>query len=149
QMYTCHLSVFRTDLARQVGGFSTDFEGSQDYDLVFRVTEEARQVAHTPEVLYHWRVHTRSTAADPNQKPVARTSALAAINAHLSRMGMQASAELTEYPGVYRVRREVRGYPLISLIIPVYGKSSEIRGKVEPLILHFIDSVETKSTYEN
>ena len=56
QMYTCHFSVLRTSLVREVGGFHEGFDGSQDHDLVLRVTERARRVVHVPEVLYHWRV---------------------------------------------------------------------------------------------
>ena len=55
-MYTCHLSVLRTSLVREVGGFREGFDGSQDHDLVLRVTERARRIVHVPKVLYHWRV---------------------------------------------------------------------------------------------
>ena len=56
QMYTCHLSVLRSSLVRDVGGFHEGFDGSQDHDLVLRVSERARRVVHVPEVLYHWRI---------------------------------------------------------------------------------------------
>jgi len=56
QMYTAHLSVLRASLAREVGGFRQGFDGSQDHDLVLRVTERTHRIVHIPEVLYHWRV---------------------------------------------------------------------------------------------
>src|SRR4029077_4849525 len=56
QMYTCHLSVLRRSLGEGVGGFHAEFEGSQDWDLILRVTERARKVAHLPRILYHWRM---------------------------------------------------------------------------------------------
>ena len=48
QMYTCHLSVLRRSLVEEVGGFDAEFEGSQDWDLVLRVTERARTVVQCP-----------------------------------------------------------------------------------------------------
>ncbi|HWW67442.1 MAG TPA: glycosyltransferase, partial [Solirubrobacterales bacterium] len=63
QMYTCHLSVLRRSLVEEVGGFDSEFEGSQDWDLVLRVTERARKVVHVPRVLYHWRGIDTSAAA--------------------------------------------------------------------------------------
>ena len=71
QMYTCHLSVLRTSLVRDVGGFRESFDGSQDHDLVLRVTERARSIIHVPEILYHWRAHEASTAQISDQKPFA------------------------------------------------------------------------------
>src|SRR5690606_31160927 len=62
QMYTCHVSVLRRSLVDEVGGFDPEFEGSQDWDLVLRVTERARAVVHVPQVLYHWRTLPTSTA---------------------------------------------------------------------------------------
>src|SRR4051812_10797297 len=56
QMYTCHLSVLRRSLVEEVGGFDSEFEGSQDWDLVLKVTERARAGLHVPRILYHWRV---------------------------------------------------------------------------------------------
>ena len=69
QMYTCHLSVLRRSLVEEVGGFDPEFEGSQDWDLVLKVTERARAVAHVPRVLYHWRVLASSTAGGSAAKP--------------------------------------------------------------------------------
>ena len=62
QMYTCHLSVLRRSLVEEVGGFDPEFEGSQDWDLVLKVTERARRVVHVPRVLYHWRALETSAA---------------------------------------------------------------------------------------
>jgi hypothetical protein len=38
-----------------VGGFRVGYDGSQDYDLALRVTEQARRIHHIPKVLYHCR----------------------------------------------------------------------------------------------
>ncbi|MFM7898929.1 MAG: glycosyl transferase family 2, partial [Actinomycetota bacterium] len=55
QNYTSHLSVLRRSIVERVGRFRAGFDGSQDYDLVLRVIEQARAVVHVPHVLYHWR----------------------------------------------------------------------------------------------
>ena len=72
QMYTCHFSVLRRSLVEEVGGFDPDFEGSQDWDLVLKVTERARGVVHVPRVLYHWRMLETSAAGGGEEaKPYA------------------------------------------------------------------------------
>ena len=77
QMYTCHLSVLRRALVEEVGGFDADFEGSQDWDLVLKVTERARAVVHVPRVLYHWRMLENSAAASGEAKPWAAEAGVA------------------------------------------------------------------------
>ncbi len=68
QMYTCHLSAMRRSLVNEVGGFDAEFEGSQDWDLVLKVTERARAVLHVPRVLYHWRMIETSAAGGARQR---------------------------------------------------------------------------------
>lgn|GEM_PF-404071 len=149
QMYTCHLSVLRTKLVREVGGFRPGFDGSQDYDLVLRVTERARAIVHIPEILYHWRAHSASTALGSDQKPFAHTAAKRAIEEHCQRTGIDAHVDYGPVPGVYRVRRRISGDPLVSFLLPT-GKSASIRGgPVAPLVLTFVDSVEALTTYRN
>jgi GT2 family glycosyltransferase len=149
QMYTCHLSVLRASLVRQVGGFRPGFDGSQDHDLVLRVTERARAVVHVPEILYHWRAHSDSTALASDQKPLAHEAGRRAVQDHCDRVGIEADVEHGLHPGVYRVRRRISGEPLVSFLLPT-GKSASIRGRpVAPLVLSFIDSVETTTTYRN
>ena len=91
QMYTCHLSVLRASLVDEVGGFRDGFEGSQDWDLVLRVTERARQVVHVPQVLYHWRTLATSTAGRGEAaKPYAYEAGTRALQAHCDRIGFPA-----------------------------------------------------------
>jgi GT2 family glycosyltransferase len=149
QMYTCHLSVLRTSLVREVGGFRSGFDGSQDYDLVLRVTERAGAITHVPEILYHWRAHAESTALGSDLKPFARTAAKRALEEHCERTGIDADVDDGPAPGVFRVRRRISGDPLVSFLLPT-GKSASIRGRpVAPLVLNFIDSVEATTTYRN
>ena len=88
QMYTCHLSVLRRSLVEEVGGFDPEFEGSQDWDLVLKVTERARAVAHVPRVLYHWRILASSTAGGSVAKPWAFEAGRRAVQAHCDRIGL-------------------------------------------------------------
>ena len=128
QNYCSHLSVMRREVMVAVGGFRAEFEGSQDHDLVLRVTEQARQVVHIPEVLYHWRVGATSVAAGHSDaKGYAFEAGRAAVADHCARIGWDATVELTQDPGVYRINRAVPDV-LTSIIIPTRGSSSVVWG---------------------
>jgi hypothetical protein len=62
-MYTCHFTVYRTNLVRQLGGFNKKYDGSQDYDLALHMSGITKNICHIPKVLYHWRTIAQSTAA--------------------------------------------------------------------------------------
>ncbi|MBP3701725.1 MAG: glycosyltransferase, partial [Lachnospiraceae bacterium] len=53
--YITHLSVVRTELLRQIGGWKKEYDGAQDWDLFLRIGERTGEIYHIPEVLYHWR----------------------------------------------------------------------------------------------
>ena len=127
QNYCSHLSVIRRSLFEDLGGFRSGFEGSQDYDLVLRVTERCREIVHVPEVLYHWRAIEGSTAADFDAKPIAFDSARKALNEHALRVGINGTAEQTA-SGYYRVKRHLSRTPLVSLILPTRGSSKTVWG---------------------
>ncbi len=59
--YICHLSVFSAALLAKVGGDErAEFNGSQDYDLYLRLTEQAKGGAHpAPAVLLALQPHQR------------------------------------------------------------------------------------------
>ncbi len=119
RMYTCHLGVYRRSLVTEVGNFRVGFEGSQDYDLVLRVTEKTDKIFHIPNVLYHWRIHLESTAAESEAKPYATEAAQKAISEAIARRGEP--GKVTTHPvfaGVYTVRYDIKEYKLVSIIIP-------------------------------
>lgn len=103
QMYTSHLSVIRRSLILAVGGFRSDFDGSQDHDLVLRASEQARRVVHVREVLYHWRAVAGSTAIDVGEKSYAWSAGRDAVQSALERRGWRARADLGPVPGTYRL----------------------------------------------
>jgi O-antigen biosynthesis protein len=121
--YTCHLGVYRRSLVESVGGFRSEFNGSQDVDMILRLAERTDRIAHVPHVLYHWRAHAASTAGG-DAKPYAYVAARRAISEHLARGG--ASDARVEYgpPGLYRV--EYRVDP--SLPVTVAVATGDARG---------------------
>jgi GT2 family glycosyltransferase len=118
-MYTCHLGVYRRSLVNQVGNFRPGFEGSQDYDLVLRVTEQTQQIFHIPDVLYHWRIHSQSTAAFTDAKTYAIDAGQKAIEEAIARRGEPGKVlSKSQFPGVYTIRYEIKEQKLVSVIIP-------------------------------
>lgn len=150
QMYTCHLSVLRRSLVEEVGGFDAEFEGSQDWDLVLKVTERARAVAHVPRVLYHWRGIATSAAAGEGVKPWAFEAGKRAVQAHCERIGLPARVERDEEdPGIYHLEPELREEPLVSIVIPTNGQRREIRYQEVALVGHCVRSIVADSSYDN
>jgi len=146
QNYCCHLSVFRRTLLDEIGGFRDGFDGSQDYDLILRATERARQIVHVPFVLYHWRQLSTSVAGDPNAKPYAYDAGRRAIQEHCDRLGIAATVEEGFPKGTYRVRRHVIGDPLISVIIPTCGSVGRPWGVERCYAVAAIESVKKHTT---
>jgi len=121
QNYLTHLLFLRRDLVMAAGGYRLGYEGSQDWDLVLRVTErlDPSQVIHVPHVLYHWRLHDASTASLVQAKPYALDAGQRAVVEHLERSGLR--GEVTRIPslGHNRVTWQLPADPpLVSIIIP-------------------------------
>jgi GT2 family glycosyltransferase len=118
-MYTCHLGVYRRELAVAVGGFDSQFDGCQDYDLVLRLMEHTDRVAHIPRILYHWRAHAASTAGGDQAKPYAYLSQPGAIAAHLRRVGVDADVRFAEHPGMHRIVHRVAPEADVDIVLAV------------------------------
>ncbi|MEI7824502.1 MAG: glycosyltransferase [Chlorobiaceae bacterium] len=140
-----HLGTYKTSLLRQLGGFREGFEGSQDYDVALRMIEilDPHMIRHIPKVLYHWRVHKKSNALSGDNKPYAHLAALKAINEHLQRMDIAATAEAApEAPGMNRVRYHLPvNPPEVEIIILTRDKPA--------LIQACIKSILKQTTYPN
>jgi O-antigen biosynthesis protein len=151
QMYTCHLSVLRRSLVEEVGRFRDEFNGSQDWDLVFRVTERARAVVHVPAVLYHWRALASSAAgAGQAAKPWAYEAGTRAIQAHCDRTGVEAMAvHDNDHPGIYHLQPRVVDPGPISIVIPTAGQRRDVRGEYLVLVERCVASIVTRSTYKD
>ena len=151
QMYTCHLSVLRRSLVEQVGGFDPELEGSQDWDLVLKVSERARAVIHVPRVLYHWRTLASSAAGGGEAaKPWAFEAGRRAVQAHCERTGVQARVERDEAdPGVYHLAPQLRERPPVSIVIPTAGARREVRFEQVVLVTHCVRSIVESSSYDD
>ncbi|MHB1712277.1 MAG: glycosyltransferase family 2 protein, partial [Acidimicrobiales bacterium] len=116
--YLGHLTAIRHDLIRRIGGFRSEFDGSQDFDLMLRATEQARRVIHIPRVLYHWRVVAGSAAGDPDAKPWAYLASRRAVEDAVIRQGIDGYVDGAPFRGAYHVRRRIRSSPRVSIIMP-------------------------------
>ena len=118
--YISHLSAVKRTVMDEAGLLDPAYDGAQDYDFTLRCVERLRddQIIHIPEVLYHWRTSSASTAADQENKLYAFEAGKRAVQAHLDRIGIP--AEVTEMlrHGRYRVHYHWDSTPLVSVIIP-------------------------------
>ncbi len=116
--YITHFFVVRRSIVEEIGGFRKEFDGSQDYDLMFRCIEKADSIKHIPMILYHWRVHMNSVAGDPSSKMYAYEAGKRAIEEHLKRVGIDATVDHVGLWGMYHVKYKIHGNPLVSIVIP-------------------------------
>ena len=136
QMYTCHFSVLRRSLVEEVGGFDAEFEGSQDWDLVLKVTERARRVVHVPRILYHWRM-----LDDLDRRGRRGREALGLRSRRRGRSRPTATGSACRRrsswtpptPASSTSSRELTEQPLVSIVIPTAGQIREVR--FEPTVL--------------
>lgn len=139
--YTCHLGVYRRVLIDQIGGFRLGYEGSQDYDLVLRLTEQTDKIFHIPKILYHWRMHSASTASDAAAKPYAYEAAIKSLRDALKRRGESGQiVSNSRFPGQFTVRYQIRQPRLVSIIISI---------KHLNYLERCLKSIFTKTTYTN
>ena len=136
--YITHFFAVKKSLAEKAGGFRGEFDGAQDYDFIFRCTRMAKKVAHMPRILYHWRASADSTADNPESKKYAFEAGKRAIEADLEACGEAGSVEQSVDYGFYRVKYEVKGKPLVSIIIPNKDEAGTLRKCMDSVL---------KSTY--
>ncbi len=141
--YICHFSVFSRKLLDGTELFRSRFDGSQDHDMILRLTDRAEHVVHVPKLMYYWRSHPGSTASDINAKPYAVESAKGAVADHLKRHGFE-HFQITStraFETIFKIRYQIIGSPKISIIIANKDHVGDLK--------RCITSVIEKSTYEN
>ncbi len=121
--YICHFTTIRTSIVKKVGGFNSEYNGAQDYDLFLRVIEKTKNICHIPRVLYHWRMIETSTAASGSNKNYAYLAGKKAIEASLKRKNIYAQVNLLENVGMYDVEYLYDKEPKVSIIIPTKDKA--------------------------
>jgi GT2 family glycosyltransferase len=141
--YICHFSAFDRKLLECMPLFRSEFDGSQDHDMILRLTARAKCVVHVPKLLYYWRSHAGSVASDINAKSYAIEAAKGAVAAHLRQQGLE-NFEITStkaFETIFRIKYEIQGNPLVSIIIPNKDHIEDLQ--------RCITSILDKSTYDN
>lgn len=131
--YITHLTVIRRKLLDKIGWFRVGFDGSQDYDLILRATEQAERIVHIPKILYHWRASEDSTAANPFSKLYAYEAAKKALKEHLLRIGLKGEVHDGPLWGTYTINYMIEGNPTISIIIPNWNGKQFLKGCLDSL----------------
>jgi GT2 family glycosyltransferase len=139
--YICHFLVFRKSLLDRTGVFRSECDGSQDHDLILRLTEISRSIHHIPRVLYHWRSTPTSTASSLTAKSYAVAAAERALADHLRRTCEQATVEPGLHTGFWRVRYAIPEGSRVSIIIASGGKCDVLKANLE--------SLKTRTTYSH
>ncbi len=142
--YICHLSVFRAKLLAAVGGDErAEFNGSQDYDLYLRLTEQAQKIVHIPHLLYYWRSSPTSVASNISAKTYCLEAAMKALRAHYDRVGVPVDdvTMIPNTPGFYKTDYTITKPGRVSILIPSCDHAADLRTCVE--------SIYRKSTYED
>lgn len=134
--YITHLTVLRTALVREIGGFDENTDGAQDWDLFLRMAERTSHIHHLPRILYHWRDSVGSTAVDIAAKPYALDRQLGVIERHLSRVGVIDPHAFLDDSGFIRVRWTYDNTSLVSIIIPSRGASPMLERCVSSILEH-------------
>ncbi|HZX10687.1 MAG TPA: glycosyltransferase, partial [Acidobacteriota bacterium] len=123
QMYTTHVTCFRTELLKKVGGLRKGTEGAQDWDLVLRLSQKTNNIVHIPKVLYHWRVYKSSTArVNSGAKDWAYQSQKKVLSDYIKRNNLSAEVVEGAYQGAWRIKYKINGSPKVSIIIPFRDK---------------------------
>jgi GT2 family glycosyltransferase len=138
--YICHLSVIRKSLINKIGGFRPGYEGSQDYDLILRVIENTKNIAHIPDILYHWRKTPNSTASVYSIKSYANQASTNALTDHFKRQKIKATVQNGLKLGTFRVSYSILKKPLVSIIIPSNNAS---------LLTNCLQTIIDNTTYQN
>jgi GT2 family glycosyltransferase len=126
-MYVGHLLTVKTALARRVGLLDPRFNLVQDYEFMLRLSERTARIGHIPKVLYHWRQVPGSAAAAPNAKGDLGAIQAEAVQTHLNRLGLDATAE--PLSGNHRVGiwpRARRTSPVISIILLTRNRADDL-----------------------
>lgn len=130
QMYLCHFTCFSTQAVRDAGGFRSEFDGAQDFDLALRLLPRLTDdnVRHVPLSLYHWRAWANSTALTIDAKPWAQEASARAQQDHLNRTS-GGTVRPSNVPGLNEVHPTVEAPALVSVIIPTAGATGA-RGRL-------------------
>ncbi len=141
--YICHFSVFYRHLLDGNELFRTKFDGSQDHDMILRLTDKAKKVVHVPKLMYYWRSHAGSVASGIQAKTYAVDAAKGAVADHLRKHGFEhfKITSTRAFETIFKISYQIIGNPKISIIIANKDHEPDLR--------RCITSILEKSTYDN
>lgn len=141
--YICHFSVFDRKLLDGAELFRSKYDGSQDHDMILRLTDKAKHVVHVPRLLYYWRSHSGSVASGIEAKTYAIDAAKGAVAEHLRKHGFE-HFKITgtrAFETIFKISYQIIGNPRISIVIANKDHESDLR--------RCLTSIFEKSTYDN
>lgn len=141
--YICHFSCFKASLLEKTGLFRSEYDGSQDHDMIFRLTSAAKRIVHVPRILYYWRSHPASVASDINAKTYAIDAAKNAVKSHLEANGiLGAKIDSTRaFATIFRIYYPLKATPKVSIVIANKDNAGDLR--------RCVDSILMRSSYDN
>lgn len=140
--YICHLTVYKKSLLDQVGCYRKDCDGSQDHDMVLRLTEKAKVIVHIPKILYYWRVHSESVSSGVENKSYAIDAAKKAVLEQVKRSGQDGEVVThTPFSLLYHVLYKIKNNPCVTIIL--HGNCDDLSVK------NCVKSIENNAGYDN
>jgi GT2 family glycosyltransferase len=139
--YVGHLTAVRRDLVQKAGGFRSEFDSAQDYDLFLRVIELTNRIHHIPRIMYHWRRSETSSSISVRQKPQQLDASRRAIEDHLKRRSESAHVAVDWRTHTFRVRRELLEAKKIAIVILNWQGNEALE--------RCLESLTTKTDYSN
>ena len=139
--YITHFFLTRRAVIDKAGLLNSKFDGSQDYDMIFRCAEHSRYVHHISKVLYHWRCHENSTAMNPKSKMYCYEAGRGALKAHWDRICIPAETEILPDYGYYRTRYQWSDRPCVDVVIADVADLNDLQ--------QTIASIDSKNDYDN
>ena len=140
--YICHFSTFSRELLEAVGMFRSEYDGSQDHDMVLRLTAKAKKVFHIRKLLYFWRSHPASVAQSLSSKTYAIDAGKRAVKESIRESGYDCVVESSAVlPTIYRIKYELKIHPLVSIVIPNMNHLSDLK--------RCVNSILRKTSYDN
>ena len=132
--YIGRFSLYRRDLVvSELLGLRVGFEGSEEYDLVLRLSEKTDKIYHIAKVLYHQAEGRGGVSVLQGKK---------ALEEAIARRGEAGRVETVDnHPGFYRVRYEIQDYKPVSIIIPTRNLGD--------ILDRCLESIFEKTTYPN
>lgn len=138
--YICHLVCLRKSIVLDIGGFRSEYDGSQDYDLLLRFIEKTKNIYHIKKVLYHWRQAPNSTSTYLGNKSYAYVAGKKALEDYFKRNKIKAKVLDNPISSTYIIKY-LHNNPKVSIVIPM-------KDKVE-LTKVCVDSLINKVIYKN